>query len=72
MGDSVTASFSRGLALATSFPVTLCGAVSREMVSDVSVFVFVNSIHNSNPRKPFCPERFDHDFNTVTFFMRTG
>ena len=35
--DSVTAGLSRDLALATGFPVTMCSALSREMVSDVSV-----------------------------------
>ena len=36
-GDCVTAGIGRGLAFATSFPVTLCSTFSREMVSDVSV-----------------------------------
>ena len=37
MEDNVTASFSRGLALATGLPAALCTTFSREMVSDVSV-----------------------------------
>ena len=40
----------RGFAFATSFPVTLCTTFSREMVSNLSGYVFVNSVHNSNPR----------------------
>ena len=37
MEDSVTAGFSRGLALATGLPVALCSAFLKEMVSVVSV-----------------------------------
>ena len=62
MGDSVTPGFGRGLAFATGFPVA----------PSSSVTFFVNSVHDSNPRSfSVSKQRFDQDFNTVTFLMKT-
>ena len=47
--DSVTASFSRGLAFETSLPVALCSAFSKEMVFWRFCYIFVDSVHDSNP-----------------------
>ena len=70
MEDSVTAGFSRGLAVATSFPAALCSAFSRRMVSVVSVthllIPFTIRTHEAFPK-----QRVDQNFNTVTILMKT-
>ena len=74
MGDSVTAGFRRAFAFATSFPATLRSTFSKEMVHDVSV-TFLLIPFTIRTQEAVLPspnrERFDQDFNTVTFLMKT-
>ena len=72
MGDSVTVGFGCGFAFGTGFPVTLLNVFffTRNGFWRFG-YVFVNSIHNSNPRNcSVSKQGFDHDFDTVTFLMR--
>ena len=72
IGDKVTAGFSCGLAFATSFPELLRSTFPVGVVSVVSVYVLVNSIHTSKPWScSVSKQRFDHDFYTVTILMKT-
>ena len=71
MGDSVTASFSRGFAFCNKFPCnSVLNAFKRYGFWRFG-YVFINSIHNSNPRNwSVSKQRFDQDFNTVTLHVQ--
>ena len=72
MGDSVTVGFGCGFAFATSFPLALCSKFSKKMASDVSVtYLIIPFKIRTQEAVPVSKQRFDQDFNTVTFLTKT-
>ena len=72
VGNSFTTSFSRGCPFARSLTVTLCSHFPKELVSDVPDYIFLRSVHNSNPTScSVSKQRLNQDFSTVTFLMVT-